>query len=299
MDSVWQVIGAIGLIFAAWTLFQAAVASFQPRDLDTRGQLLGVGLAFGTAAAFVGLLGLQVKAGPAAFAITVGALGGYLVSYLSGYEADYGYAVAKGSAWYLAPVGLSAAIAIYAALDHNDAGLAIGVLAMAASLGVGAGQLIFAWQANSRVRNALDVYLDIPWRFGPQLATAEALPFALPFAPPGAAMPVPGATPVRRAGAALCPNGHPRTADALRFCTTCGAEFAAPAPAFTVAAPAARPAVVAPPASTALCPNGHPLTAAALRFCTVCGVTVRCANGHLIPTANAAFCPECGAQLSP
>ncbi len=321
MDDVWKLLAAAGLLFTVWALGRAAMRSFEPHDLAPKNQLFSLLISYAMYAAFATLFGLQLRGALGPFAIVVGATGGYVTSYLSGYEDDNGYAVAKGSAWYLAPVGLSAALAMYGALDGNDASLAIGFLAMAASLGVGAGQLLFSWQATRRVRAAFALTPAAAGSFAAEPVgataatrclnghprTSDALrfcttcgaEFVTPAPPLFSTREAPAARPLPKASVALatveavvrCANGHPRTPDALRFCTTCGAEFAVAGPSRAqIPLAAVAPAAVGPP----LCPNGHELTADALRFCTVCGITVRCRNGHLIPSANAAFCPECG-----
>ncbi len=174
MDDVWKVVAAGALVFTVWSMGRAAIRSFEPHDLVPGSQLYSLGLSLTIYVAFAVLFGLRFR-GAVPFALSAGAVGGYLTSTLSGYQQDQGYAVARGSAWYLAPVALSATLATYGALNRDGASLAVGFLGIAASLGVGTGQLAFSWQASRQARRAFGLTAAAPTSpVGRSAATSSA-----------------------------------------------------------------------------------------------------------------------------
>ncbi len=246
MNDAAAPIAAVATVWLALTLGLAAWRCFKPQLIDLDGQLIAIAMAAGGLVIYIFLLDIQVKpdALPAFFAF--GALIGFAVSFLAGYQNIYGLAVFRGSGWFLIPWGISAIWGFLGALEGDADSIAIGVAYSVLALGIGTGQLLYSWRAVVKVEAAplAPIPISIEAPEGPDFASAT--PPA--FAPPAPSYQPPAATPAPAPAPAMsqCPNGHDMVDATDVFCDTCGTR--------------------------ALCPNGHRLARAGLSFCTTCGV---------------------------
>lgn len=230
-DGAWEAVAIAGLLFAAWTLLLAARESLKPHVVDLQAQARGLLLSYGSVAALILVLGLEIKPPFALIALVGGAAGGYFAAQAAGYEDNWGDVVTKGSAWYLAPVALSAAIMVYGAIDGSDTNIALGVLGGYIALGIGTGQVIFGWLASMKLDQAWDVYFDslagppeeigpsdLPAMFVQQAISVETCPNGHPITHRSRFCGECGEP-------AYCPNGHRPSRTGLSFCNDCGAAM--------------------------------------------------------------------------
>jgi hypothetical protein len=254
VDDASTTIAAVATVWLVLTLGMAAWRCFKPQLIDLDGQLIAIALAAGGFVIYIFLLDIQVKAGALPAFFVFGALIGFAVSFLAGYQNIYGLAVFRGSGWFLIPWGISAIWGFLGALEGDADSIAIGVSYSVLALGIGTGQFLYSWRAVVKVEAAplAPIPISIEAPDSPGLAVAASPAFVAPALryPPPALTPEPAPAPEPTPVPAMsqCPNGHTMVDATDIFCDTCGVR--------------------------ALCPNGHRLGRAGLSFCTTCGVAL-------------------------